>query len=68
MGGGDLSIYYKELISQAWRRCPTVAVNDGSISTLSCVATQGTIYGLGKNPRRLISTEAEREAGLEWLK
>jgi hypothetical protein len=50
---GNLSIYYKELISKAWRPCPTVAVNsgseEGSTTTVSCVATQGTVYGLGKS-------------------
>jgi len=49
---GKLSIYYKELIIQAWRPFNTLAVNGGSgedsTTTLSCVATQGTIYGLGK--------------------
>lgn len=50
---GNLSIYYKELISKTWRRCNTVPVSGGSgegaTTTLSCVATQGTIYGLGKS-------------------
>lgn len=49
---GELSLYYKDVTTQAWKKCFTFAVsgtmNGEGTTNLTCVAPQATVFGLGR--------------------